>query len=80
MVDEYEYKILSQYVEKQLSFTVLNALKGHFCVIYKDFGIFLFPNFVSFGPFKKCSSDIFCVIDGKKLTYQPASHQPNPKF
>ena len=68
MVDEYEYKILqSQFVEKQLSFTVLNALNGHFCVIYKNFGIFRFSNFVSFGPFKKCSSVIFCVID-EKLT------------
>ena len=34
IVDEYEYKILSRYVEKQLSFTVMNALKGHFCVMY----------------------------------------------
>ena len=40
IVDEYEYNILSRNVEKQLSFTVLNALKGHFCVIYKDFSMF----------------------------------------
>ena len=33
IVDEYKYTILSQYVEKQLGFTVLNALKGPCCVI-----------------------------------------------
>ena len=68
MVDEYEYKILqSQYVEKQLSFTVLNALNGHFCVIYKNFGFFDFQILSHLGPSKSVPVSFFCVID-EKLT------------
>ena len=63
IVDGYEYKIFSQYVEKQLSFTVLNALKGHFCVIYKILAFFHFQILSHLGPSKKCSSVIFCVLD-----------------
>ena len=65
MVDEYEYKILSQYAEKQLGFAMLNVLKGHFCSIYKDFGIFWFSNFVLFDALKSVLVSFFGVLDEK---------------
>ena len=63
IVDEYEYKILSRYVEKLLSFAVLNTLKATFALFARVFACFRFLNFVSFWPFKKRSSVIFCVLD-----------------
>ena len=43
--DEYVYIILSRHLEKQLSFPVFSAQKGHFCALCDDLGIFRIFNF-----------------------------------
>ena len=77
--DEYVCKISSRYLLKQLSFAVLNDPKRPLLTPFTRISIFpLFPIFIWFGQFKKCSRAIFAFLT--KILPRNMYHTTQPKY